>query len=106
MRVSQCAAIVRSKNAGPFEVTIDIVFDDSETFEAARRSAVADAAAVAAALRIDRARVLDIVAFRAANAIKINVAREISSGTFGDRDVYGTQLFAPLLEIDIPMKER
>lgn len=106
MRVAECAAIVRSKNAGPFEVTIDVVFDDEETFEAARRSAVVDAAAVARALRIDPSRVLDVVAFAPARAIKINVAREISSGTFGDRDVYGTQLFVPLLEIDVPVKER
>jgi hypothetical protein len=31
--------VVRSKNAGPFEITLDIIFKTKEDFEASRRAA-------------------------------------------------------------------
>ena len=34
--------------------------------------------------------------------IKITYLRDVPSGTVGDRDVYGAQQHAPLMDIDIP----
>ena len=34
------AKVIRSKNAGPFEITLDIVFKTKEDFEAVRNSGV------------------------------------------------------------------
>ena len=105
MQLATCASVIRSKNAGPFEVTIDIMFDDARTFEAACGSALVDRAKLARQMNVDSARVLDVVVYPPALAIKINVARDASSGTVGDRDVYGTQQFIPLLDLDIPFEK-
>ncbi len=43
MRLYDCADIIRSKNAGPFAVTIDLFFGDEERYRLARDSAPADA---------------------------------------------------------------
>ena len=35
-RIRDLAQVCKSKNAGPFELTIDVVFDDRATFEKVR----------------------------------------------------------------------
>lgn len=105
MRIADCASVIRSKNAGPFEITIDVLFDNAAAFAGACRSDLVDKAALARWLRIDAERVLDVLVYQPAMAIKINLRRAISSGTNGDRDVYGTQQFIPLLDIDISLED-
>ena len=39
--------------------------------------------------------------FAPALAVKITLPREIASGDVGDRDVYGAQQHAPLLDIEL-----
>ena len=36
----EIAKVVRSKNAGPFEITLDIIFKDRADFDAVRKSGV------------------------------------------------------------------
>ena len=36
--LGELARLIRSKNAGPFELTFDIMFDDEETFERVKKS--------------------------------------------------------------------
>lgn len=47
-------------------------------------------------------RILEFVRYDAALGIKITYLRDVPSGTVGDRDVYGAQQHAPLMDIDIP----
>ena len=46
--------------------------------------------------------ITDFAFFDAAMGVKITYLRAVSSGTVGDRDVYGAQQHAPLMTIDIP----
>jgi hypothetical protein len=57
---------------------------------------------VAALYRIPVERILEFVRYDAALGIKITYLRDVASGTVGDRDVYGAQQQAPLMDIDIP----
>ena len=41
------AKLVRSKNAGPFWLTIDIMFDDAEAYRRARDAEIVNRAAIA-----------------------------------------------------------
>jgi len=34
------ASVIRSKNAGPFELTFDIIFKDKETYEKVKKTKV------------------------------------------------------------------
>ena len=45
--LGELAKLVRSKNAGPFWLTIDIMFDDAEAYRRARDAEIVNRAAIA-----------------------------------------------------------
>jgi hypothetical protein len=92
--------VIRSKNAGPFQVAVDLIFDDAERYE--RVHAVLDPELVAQRYRIPAADVLGVYAWDVALSIKVAMRRQISAGAPGDTDCYGAQQHAPLLSIPIP----
>jgi hypothetical protein len=101
-RIRDIAKACKSKNAGPFELTIDVVFDDRELFERVRKTGVLCPALFA---RLYKVRPEDVLftEYPAGNAFKATVPRLIASGDVGDTDVYGAQQHAPLLEVEIPI---
>lgn len=100
MQLQEIARVLRSKNAGPCLVTFDVIFDRAEDFERVRAQVARLRSEVA--VRYGRSenevRVID---YAPAQAVKITIPRDIVSGDPGDRDVYGAQQHAPLLEIEI-----
>lgn len=101
VRLWELASLVRAKNAGPFTITIDIMFDDADAYERVRRSGVIDAAFVANTYRVPIERV-HCTEHPQALALKVSFPRETSSGGVGDTDVFGGQFHGPLVEIEIP----
>jgi hypothetical protein len=101
-KVSELANVIRSKNAGPFELTFDIIFKDAETYERVKQSGVLSPELFARLYRIPVEHVLNFCFFDQAYAVKATIARPVSSGSAGDRDVFGAQQHAPLLMIEIP----
>ncbi len=102
--IASIAQVCKSKNAGPFHLTIDVVFEDKAMFERVRATNVLDAQLFSRLYKVD----VDDVQFTiypAALAFKATVPRKIPAGDFGDSDVYGAQQHAPLLAVDIPLNE-
>lgn len=102
MKLAELAHVLRSKNSGPFEVTLDILFDNREAFERVLRSGAVSRERVASLYRLRMEDITDFAVYDAGMGIKITYLRPVSSGTVGDRDVYGAQQHAPLMEIEIP----
>ena len=102
-RMADVAAVVRSKNAGALLVTMDLIFDDDETFRRVRDSGVITPRLIAELYRVSDNEVA-ITAYAPARAIKITLPRLVPSGSPGDSDVYGAQQHAPLLDVEIPWK--
>lgn len=102
MKLSAIAKVIRSKNAGPFIFTFDILLPDSETFERVRQSGRVTPAAVANLYGVATNEVFGFNFHPFANAIKFSIRRPIPSGSIGDSDIYGAQQHAPLLEIEVP----
>ncbi|TKC16800.1 DUF4387 domain-containing protein [Robertmurraya kyonggiensis] len=100
-KLYELAKVLRSKNSGPFEVTMDVLFDQKAVYERVKRSNAVTKESVAKAYNINLSDIHHFVFFDPALGIKITMAREISSGTAGDRDVYGAQQHAPLMNIDV-----
>lgn len=101
-RIRDIAKACKSKNAGPFEVTIDVVFDDRALFERVRKTGILCPALFA---RLYKVRPEDVLftEYPAGNAFKATLPRLIASGDIGDTDVYGAQQHAPLLDVEIPV---
>jgi hypothetical protein len=102
VRLYDLAKVLRSKNAGPFELTLDIIFDDEEKYQTVKRSGVIDRELVSRLYRVPPEDVYCVVCFDAALAIKITIRRPVESGGIGDSDVYGAQQHAPLIDVMIP----
>jgi hypothetical protein len=102
-RLRDIASVIRSKNAGPFEVSIDIMFEDDALYERACASPGLSKSEIARRYKIAGDHVLDVIHYRPARAIKINLLRPVSSGSVGDRDVYGAQQYVPLLDVELDM---
>ena len=96
------AKVIRSKNAGPFELTFDIMFDNQGAYERVKTAGVITRERIAAAYRISLADVLVCRAYDPAVAFKITIRRPVSSGDIEDRDIYGCQQHIPLTSIEVP----
>jgi hypothetical protein len=97
------ADVFRSKNAGPFLITIDIMLPNRASFARVLASAAFTSETIAAAYDVDRGAVR-VIPFEEINTIKVTLPRvmgERGSGSPGDTDVYGAQHHGPLLGIQI-----
>jgi hypothetical protein len=59
-------------------------------------------AAIADLYRIDEGLIVNHVTMPDLNAVKFTIRRPRSSGGPGDADVFGSQQYAPLLDVVIP----
>ena len=89
--------VIRSKNAGPFELTLDVMLKEQEMFEKLRKADVINKKTIAELYKIRSEDVISIVYFPNAKAIKATIVRPLPSGALGERDVYGAQQHAPLV---------
>jgi hypothetical protein len=102
-KLADLAKVIRSKNAGPFELTFDIMFDDAATYEAVKASGAITAQRVADLYQVSHNEVLVCRAYDPALAFKITIRRPVGSGDQGETDVYGCQQHMPLTALDVPM---
>lgn len=100
-KLKDLAKVCKSKNAGPFEVTIDVMFETREIYDRVVQSGVINEALFAKLYGVDAKDVL-YTPYPAALALKGTIPRRVSSGDVGDTDVYGAQQHAPLLDVEIP----
>ena len=98
-KLTDVADVIRSKNAGPYELTLDIIFAERFWFEEALRCELISSPKIARLYGIKESDVLSIVSFPPALAIKATLRRPLASGAVGDTDVYGAQQHAPLLTL-------
>ena len=105
VKLSELARVLRSKNSGPFELTLDVIFDDAEKYELVKQSGVINRDLVCRLYGIPPEELYHLVFFDPALAIKITIKRPVESGGIGDSDVYGAQQHAPLFDVLIPLRE-
>lgn len=96
--LSALAQVVRSKNAGPTLLTIDLFFDDAQAYALAAASERLAPDAVAALYQRAPGDVHRYL-LPSIHAIKYAMPRRICAGNPGDGDVYGAQQHAALLGV-------
>ncbi len=101
MKLAEISNLIRSKNAGPFVLTFDVMFARREDYERVRGSGVLSANSFARLfdLPADHVRFFDC---ENALAMKFSIPRPVIQGEIGDSDMHGGQQFAPLMDLEIP----
>jgi hypothetical protein len=104
VKLRDIASVIRSKNAGPYELTLDIMFKEFDLYQKIKQAGVVNKDFIGRLYGISADRILDIIEFDPAGAIKITMIRPTVSGNVGDTDIYGAQQHAPLLDatLEIP----
>jgi hypothetical protein len=96
MKLYDCAKVIRSKNAGPFGVTIDLFFDDLARFELARDSQLLTVAGVARAYGVAESTIQGVYWDERVLAAKVSLIRWASSTDPFCSDLFGAHLHTPL----------
>lgn len=100
--LSEVAALIRSKNAGPFLLTFDIMFDDPSVYRRVIASGVITRALFAQLYGVTEDEV-SLFHYDPGLAIKATIPRPAVSGDLSDSDVFGGQLYAPLCDVLVPV---
>jgi hypothetical protein len=100
MQLADIAQVIRSKNAGPRRLTLDLMFANDADYQRVVQSPALRPSEIAAIYRVPPEDVT-VIAYPVGRAIKVVLARRIMAGDPGDFDVYGAQQHAPLLGVEI-----
>ena len=103
-RLGDIAAVVRSKNAGPFWITLDVFFRNDADFVHVRDMRVLTAETIGELYGVEPALVKKFE-LPAIKAIKISMPRAVVAGSFKDTDLHAGQQHVPLALIRIPSRE-
>jgi hypothetical protein len=101
MKLVELSSLIRSKNAGPFSLTFDIMFPDEKSYMRVKRSGVLNTSMFA---KLYQCNPETVRFFECDNALafKFSIPRAIFQGDLGDGDLHGGQQFMPLVDIEIP----
>jgi hypothetical protein len=100
-KLRSLARMIRSKNAGPFELTIDIIFADEPTYARVKQSGLVSKEFIAGMFHLEPAKVR-LFHYDPAYAIKATVPRYTVSGDPDEVDVFAGQQYAQLVDLEIP----
>lgn len=103
--IRDLAKLVRSKNAGPFELTFDVMFDDAERYRMVKDSGAVTRESLARAYAIDPDAITNFQFFDPALAFKLTIRRPRPQGSIGETDTFGAQQHAPLLALEVTKAE-
>jgi len=96
------ADLVRSKNAGPFWMTLDVFFPDAAAYRQVETSGVLTATRIGELYRVDPATV-QLFHLPSINVIKASFPRPTVQGSFSDTDIHAGQHHIPLAQLPVPV---
>lgn len=99
--LSELALTIRSKNAGVDHITFDIILKDRRTLDRVLASGALARQTIASIYRIPDERIVFYGVIEEANAVKFTIRRTRPSGGPGEHDVYGSQQYAPLMNVEV-----
>lgn len=100
VNVRDIAEVIRTKNAGPYIMTADIIIRDYDTYQKVKEAQAITRERIAQLYGISVEDVLGVLYFDEGRTIKTNIRRMVTSGDIGDTDVSAMQQHAPLLSLE------
>jgi len=98
--IGDVARLVRSKNAGPFWLTLDVFCDDEASYRQVARDDVLDRGRIAAAYAVEPASIR-VFLLPDLLAVKVSFPRPVAQGSVHDRDVHAGQQHVPLARLPL-----
>jgi hypothetical protein len=102
--LSSIATVIRSKNAGPYLLTFDVMFSSEADFQRVWGAGDFTRASLSRLFNVDESAVTSIFPVPQGHAIKFTLRRPLAQGAIGESDMYGCQQHAPLLDFGIHLK--
>lgn len=99
-KLSEVCRHVRSKNAGPFWITVDLSFKDHETFERYANAEALCPASIGALFDVDATQIKHFPVPDLA-VVKISYPRRHPQGGALERDMHGGQQYVRLLDVEL-----
>ncbi len=96
MKLKDAVFILRSKNAGVWHITIDIVFKNKENYEQAKKALDKELFK-----KIYGKKDVQYFECDTINTIKVSFLRDKAAGSIDDRDCLGALQYIPLLDVEI-----
>jgi hypothetical protein len=101
VKLTEITDIIRSKNSGPYELTMDLMFSSFDWYKKVCAAKAINEKVVCGLYKISPEDIINIIEFDPAKAIKVTIRRPICSGDPGEKDVYGAQQHAPFLDLEL-----
>jgi hypothetical protein len=101
LTIGDLAHEVRSKNAGPFWVTMELFMRDTAGYRIAADETFINEGVIADLYRVD-AGSIQIFRIPALNVVKISFPRPVPQGSLRDRDMHAGQHHVPLALLPVP----
>lgn len=102
-KLADITDIIRSKNSGPYELTIDLMFSSFDWYKKVCAAQAVSEKLVCDLYKIAPTDIINIIEFDPAKAIKVTIKRPICSGDPGETDVYGAQQHGPFLDLTLDL---
>ena len=93
--------MIRSRNAGSFLVSIDVIFQDEATYRRALEHNVFDPVRIGELYRLPPDSV-QVIPHEITYGIKVTMPRQVPSGAVNDSDIDSAQSYVPLLALSVP----
>lgn len=100
MKLIDYTKMLRSKNAGPLWLTMDLGFENAKTMDTILNSGVLNVQTIASLYDVPE-DLVRIIPYPVVNAIKITIPRKYPSGALLDSDIYGCQQHMALANLEV-----
>lgn len=99
--LADLAELVRSKNAGPFWITLDVFFASTADYNWVEASGVLTQETIGQLYQVDPA-IVQLYHLPTIRVMKASFPRPVIQGSLADRDIHAGQQHIPLADLAIP----
>jgi hypothetical protein len=92
------AKVIRSKNAGPYSISVDVMFSENKEHKKFIESQVLSEEWLAAVYNVEKEDV-SIFPHEPSMSVKVVIRRKVVAGSIKDKDIYGAQQHVPFLDL-------
>ena len=102
VRLEDLCSVLRTKNAGPFLVTLDMMFTDSRAYEVIKENKLITKALIAEMYAMPQDSIVVLEHIDHLHTVKATYKRRVTSGSPGDSDCLAMNQEGPMLRVEFP----